>query len=353
MSDDGAVLASWWREHVSTGGLPAAATVVQQRLVRAVGRAELPSGPVFVKVMAFPRAKDRLRYLFRALPGAHEATMLAAVAAAGIPCPRVVAVETLRRRLLPHRSMLVLRALPVAPTTRTWTEQLAAEARIGVALLAAGIVHGDLNLGNFVTLPGGELAVLDLQSARRGGGGCRARMDIAARLLGEHVVAGHLTAAAGVPVLRAVGLLTSDVEAAAVLELAALRHRLWLRGRIRRCLQQSTEYSRAIRWNGVEHRQRGPLPAGQWHCGPRAFLRRAWLGQRALQVLEGRSPRLPAIFCGWPWLPSRSAVYVPDSLRGVPVQAELQVLSEGFERHRQWLDRRWHGTLPLQTAGRK
>lgn len=353
MNGDDAVLAAWWGEHVATGRLPAAATVVQQRLVRAVGRAELPSGPVFLKVMAFPRAKDRLRYLCRALPAAHEAAMLAAVAAAGIPCPGVVGIRTLRRRLLPHRSMLVLRALPVAPSTRTWTEQLAAQARIGVALLAAGIVHGDLNLGNFVTLADGNLAVLDLQSARRGAASARARLDIAARLLGEHVFAGHLPVAAGVPVLRAAGLLTTDAEAVAVADLAARRHHLWLRGRIRRCLQESTEYSRAIRWNGIEHRHRGELPPGRWHAGARAVLRRAWLGQRALQVREGRVPRLPAFFAGWPWLPCRSAVYVPDSFRGGTVQTELQVLSEGFERHRQLLDRRWQGTLPLQVAGRK
>ena len=76
---DAAVVARWWQHFVATGRLPAELPLVQGRLVRAVHRGELPSGPVFVKVMTFPRGKDRLRYLLRALPGEHEARMLAAV----------------------------------------------------------------------------------------------------------------------------------------------------------------------------------------------------------------------------------------------------------------------------------
>ena len=54
-AEDAAVVADWWREVVATGTLPAGVEPVVGRLVRQVGRAQLPSGPVFVKVMAFPR----------------------------------------------------------------------------------------------------------------------------------------------------------------------------------------------------------------------------------------------------------------------------------------------------------
>ena len=73
----------------------------------------LEKGRAFFKVMAFPRAKDRLRYLLRSLPGTHEARMLGRVAVAGIPCPQVLAVRSARRLGMPYRSLLVLRALPV------------------------------------------------------------------------------------------------------------------------------------------------------------------------------------------------------------------------------------------------
>jgi hypothetical protein len=183
--DDGAVLQRWWNEFASTGRLPNDLEPVQARLVRAVHRGELPSGPVYVKVMTFPRAKDRLRYLLRALPGAHEARMLRATAAAGIVCPEVVFVRTARRFGLPHRSMLVLRALAVRSPALDPAARLLGEAAVAARLLAAGIVHRDLHGENFVELQDGRLAVLDLQSAAmvRRPPGAAARIRAAARLL--------------------------------------------------------------------------------------------------------------------------------------------------------------------------
>ena len=65
---------AWWEEIVADPSvLPDGVALVQSRLVRAVGRATLPSGvEVYLKIMGFPRGKDRLRYLLRPLPAMHE-----------------------------------------------------------------------------------------------------------------------------------------------------------------------------------------------------------------------------------------------------------------------------------------
>jgi hypothetical protein len=321
--NDAGVLGRWWQEVLATGGLPADVVPVQSRLVRAVGRGELPSGPVFVKVMAFPRAKDRLRYCARPLPAAHEAAMLAVVAAAGIPCPEVVAVRTARRGLLPFRSLLVLRALPVVADSRTAAEQTGEQAALAQHLLRAGVHHRDLNRGNFVRLRDGRLAVLDLQSARRGSDKASTRRLLAARLLSEcepaiwtdagtALVASGLIAAAELP---AVGLAAGQLLAR------------WRRTRLRRCLQESSEFERRIHWCGIEHRQRGELPPGRWVTGARRRLRAAWLGQRRLQLADGRSGQVAAYFAPWWWFPGPAAVYVPAAFSDDAVSAELQWLA--------------------------
>ena len=98
---EGAELEAWWRGFVAEGRLPEALQLVQGRLIRSVHKGPLGSGTVFVKTMSFPRAKDRLRYLLRALPAAHEAAMLRRAAAAGVRCPEVLAAFGERRLGLP------------------------------------------------------------------------------------------------------------------------------------------------------------------------------------------------------------------------------------------------------------
>lgn len=338
---DAPTLSRWWREVRGTGRLPADATPVRTRLVRAVGRAGLPSGDAFLKLMTFPRWKDRLRYLLRPVPAVHEGRMLARVAAAGIPCPEVVAVRTARRVGLPRRSLLVLRALsvlePHAGGTRddgshADADQVAERAALALRLWQAGLVHGDLNRDNFVRLRDGRLAVLDLQSARPAAGpGDPGRLQMAARLLWGLEDAAPTGAA-----LVGSGLVAAD-ELPQVRGLARDLRLRWLAGRVLRCLRETTEFARRIRWGGIEHRLRGDLPPGRWLYGGNELLR-AWVGQRALQVLEGRPPSLVALFRRWPWFRAACSVYIPAGLEST-ARSELQLLQEGFVKHHALLSR--------------
>lgn len=326
---DRAVLEGWWRTFVGTGRLPDQLSLVQGRLVRTVHRGELPSGPVYVKAMTFPRGKDRLRYLLRALPGAHESAMLRHLAVASVPCPEVVDVRTARRFGLPWRSLLVLRALPVVPETAPPAVRLADEAKLAARLLALGVEHHDLHSGNFVRLVDGRLAVLDLQSARRSAsaGSQKARLRAAVRLVRD-VAASE---AVLLDALRQGGLVQDAAEAQQVLarrHAERLRH---LRSRAHRCLTESTGYTWRFCWSGREFRRRGELGSGRWVWGGRK-LRRAWIGACALQQAGLPSPDFRGLFQNWWWLGGRCALYVPTPLDADRIEAAVQEALDG-----------WHG----------
>lgn len=296
---DDAVVDRWWRAFVADGRLPPELAPVQTRLIRGVHRGELPSGLVHVKTMAFPRAKDRLRYAFRALPAAHEAAMLRALAHAGVVVPEVVAVRTLRAGLLPRRSLLVLRTLPVAAAeSAPPAERLREQAALAARMLAAGVAHGDLHDGNFVRLVDGRLAVLDLQSARllgpRQATARRTRVRLAAKLLQDRPAADAGAVVAG-------GLLRDDAERREAEAQAAAQAAAFARGRVARCAAESTEFTREWHWWGCEHRRRGALGEARWvDVGPRAHA--AWRGQRVRELAGARD--LPFLGCRrrWPWL---------------------------------------------------
>lgn len=328
---DAAVLDRWWRHFVATGALPPELPLVQRRLVRAVHRGELPSGPAHVKVMTFPRAKDRLRYLLRALPAEHEANMLRRVAAAGIPCPAVLAVRTARRAGLPHRSLLVLRTLALAPDgDEAPARRLSDEAGLTQRLLAAGVVHHDLHGGNFLRLASGELAVIDLQSASAAGARAAAsgvRIAAAARLARERPGLGDDTALA---IVRDAGLLHDDAEVARAALRIAKERAHYRRSRVLRCFAESTEFTRRVRWNGIEHALRGERPAGRWRAHPVA--RDAWLGQRILQLDGERAPLFAAYFHKWWWLGGSGALYVPAACRDEDLDAEARFAAAAAAR---------------------
>jgi len=323
---DLACLEAMWQEVLATGVLPAAAVPVRTRLVRAVGTVALPSGLAYLKVMSFPRAGDKLRYLLRALPAAHEAAMLLRVRAAGIACPEVLAVRTRRAALLPHRSMLALRALPVAADDAAPQERLAQRAALARRLLDAGLFHPDLNTDNFARLQEGGLAVLDLQSVRPVRARTRAARRMAARLLLE---AADVEPARALELLAAAGLAQrgdSGVE-----RLAAAIARDWLWARVLRCWRTSTEFVAERGWLRREHRRRGDLPPGRWVAGGRD-LARCWEGQRLLEVLEGRPPVLLGIRVMSPWLPGECSVYVPATVAEERVRDELRAMDEAHRR---------------------
>ena len=330
---DAAVVDRWWTTFVATGALPSELPLVQGRLVRAVHRGELPSGPVYVKVMTFPRAKDRLRYLLRALPAQHEAAMLGRLAAARVPCPEVVAVRTQRRLGLPARSLLVLRALPVAAASAAAAEdpqqRLRDEAALAVRLLAAGIEHHDLHGGNFVRLADGRLAVLDLQSARPSAraGSDRARLAAAARLVRDR----HGDDAVAMAALLAAGLLHDAAEVAGVLAQRQRDAAHFRRSRAHRCLRESTEYTWQLRLTGREFRLRAGLGDGRWWWGGDE-LRRAWIGQCVLRLDAGTAPTFHGFFQKWWWLGGAAALYVPRRLADDGVDAAVRDALTGWGR---------------------
>jgi hypothetical protein len=318
---DRETLGRWWRwclEH--PGALPPDVEPVHVRLVRAVGSGCLPdAGPVHLKVMSFPRAKDRLRYLPRALPAVHEATVLAAVRAAGLPCPDVIAARGARHRLLPRLSLLVTRTLPAAPRPVAADEVV----RIAAALAAAGVFHPDLHPGNLLPLADGGVAVLDLQSARLRGAplGAADRTAMAARLLAD--------AAVEPPALVRAGLLAPASLAAAQAQAGEVRRRMLVR-RIRRCMRTSTEFETRRRWNGALHWRRGAAGLGTLHGG--SELVRWWLGDRAREVLDGAPPVLSGLFRKSWWFPGQHSVYSPADSDAV--LGQRHALLQGYARLR-------------------
>lgn len=321
---DEQVLDGWWRTFVATGGVPDELQHVQGRLIRAVHRGSLPSGDVHVKTMTFPRAKDRLRYAFRALPAEHEARMLRAVRAAGLPCPEVVGVRAQRRLGLPHRCMLVLRSLALREQAEDPLQRIDDEVELAMQLLRAGIHHRDLHRENFVRAASGELCVLDLQSADViGAARARAyqtRLNVAARLLRDRSEPERDRALLR---MRAVGLVTSDTEADSVVARATRAEERYQEGRIRRCLTNSTEFERIWHPSGIEYRARGALPEGRWWRSP-GPLRDAWIGQRRRHMSGGSSPVFAAFFQKWWWLGGGASLYVPFTCADERIEVEVR-----------------------------
>jgi hypothetical protein len=305
---DLAQLDAWLAECAAAPGqLPAGVEPVQTRLVRAVGRGQLPdTGPVFFKVMAFPRRADRLRYWLRALPAQHEAAMLCAARAAGVACPEVLAVVAQRGGLgRPRLSVLVTRGLDLLPEQ---PPGLSACAVLAGRLCAAGVVHPDLHAGNFLSLRDGRTAVLDLQSARRArlGVSLRRRRQLAVRLLAADWPQPEVATALLPAGLINAAQLPAAVGAAAAWRAAAQRRR------VARCLVESTEFAVQRRFWGVLRQRRELRAGGEWVHGGRG-LRQAWLGARYREVMHEEPSQLGALFCNWWWLPARCSVYIQGS----------------------------------------
>lgn len=288
-------LDAWWRHFVATGRAHPDLEPVQARLIRTVHRGALAGRTVYVKAMTFPRGKDRLRYSVRPMPTAHEAELLRAAAAAGVRCPEVLAERSQRRCGLPRRAMLVLEGLPAEPCRLP--EDLADCARTVRRLLAAGIVHRDLHLGNFLRLPDGTIAMLDFQSARRTPGPADGRVERVAAAAWLLFAASAQAERAAAEVQRG-GLLVDAGEVAAALAEAARMRQEWAARRRVRCLQTSTQFER--RWSplGWCVRRRVPPAPTAWRRGG-CELREAWIGEHLLVEQGGATPRFAGLRREW------------------------------------------------------
>ncbi len=313
---------------------------MQARLVRAVGRAELPTvGQVFLKVMNFPRAKDQLRYSLRALPAMHEARMLQVLQQANIPCPEVLWAGSQRRTLLPSLSMLVTQALDLADTDADADADTDASVSVpemvamAQALIAAGVYHPDLNRGNFLQLRDGRVAVLDLQSARLGSKGLTdgRRLQMLMRLLGDQPESERQAIMAA---MLQQGLLQAAEEAQVWQALGQLQ-RQQLIGRIRRCMQESTIFT--VQWSGhgVSYQRRNMDAKPEVVEGGGEMLR-YWIGDRALEVLDGHAPILAACHRPWPLLPGKNQLSMNQQTAQSLNQASAELLA-GYQRYQQLL----------------
>lgn len=331
-ADAAATLGDWLSACARTPGtLPPGVELVQTRLIRTVGRGELPGiGTAFVKVMGFPRGKDRLRYVHRALPARHEARVLDAVAARvpELPAPETLAWSGARAGgLVPKLSVLVTRGLDVdvaAPVP-----SLADRADAARRLCAAGIEHGDLHVGNFVRLGDGRTAVLDLQSARLRHGPVdpRARVRVAAKLV-ESEAEGALD------VVVAQGLLDATEREAARASADRLRAQTIDR-RVRRCLQESSEFARRFGVAAVRHLRRGAADESALVRRPDPDALRLWIGDRVREVLDGAQPLLAGVVR--PLLPNlgvRPAVLFGSDDAAARVEADRAELLSAFVRYR-------------------
>lgn len=334
---DAAQMAAWVDFCVAhPGRLPPDVDTVQARLVRAVGRGRMPSGAVaYLKVMGFPRRRDRVRYWLRSLPAQHEAAMLRATTAAGVACPAVLAVAGARGTGgCPRASVLATAALDLLPDS---IPRLSVCSGVASRLADAGIVHADLHEQNFIPLASGECAVLDLQSARLRAGPVRRGLRVA--------MAGRLLAAdwreSEVPDAVVVAGLIERSELADALSRAQHLRAAAIGRRVRRCMMESTDFCVFHRAWGHLIQRRALPPGGTWLPGGRELIR-AWVGARFCEVVEHESPQLGALFLNSWWLPSRCSVYIP----------EADGVARFAERCSRWLDA-YHRFKNMTGGGRR
>ena len=154
---------------------------------------------------------------------------------------------------------------------------------------------------------------------------------MAAKLLTERpdcagdLVASGLVAAEG---------LDSAKEAAQAVRGAALRRR------ILRCQQESTEFVKTRTLSGTTVTRRNSSDDGEWIEGGSELIQ-YWIGERVLEVMDGRKPKLLALFRKSWWLPGAHSAKIRVS-RGVGTHdMEVSKLLDGFERFQALLRGGW------------
>lgn len=324
---------AWWEEIVrAPGRLPDGVSLVLSRLVRVVGRGALPSGvEVYLKLMGFPRAKDKLRYLVRALPAVHEASILRYLGTTDIRVPEVMAARGLRRRGLPHACALVTRALPVVE------RELQPDPVLDVvfALRDAGVFHPDLHSDNFLPLEDGAVGVLDMQSARRRR---VIPLEDTTRMLVTLVAHRAYQGADVQPWCEALRVRGYDEQS--VGRIRDLAVKVNTRSRcdwMQRCLKESTQFTVRPGVFRTRYERRAMAETGVWVEGGTEMFR-YWMGDRALEILAGATPVLAALDRPRKGTPGRHMVRLPGGESALAEHAER--LLAGYERYREEISRR-------------
>ena len=269
--------------------------LVKDNRVRTVARLPDPTEParrrLYVKRYKFPKRLARLRHLAVRTQPEVELRVCRALQRAGIPTCDVLAVAVRRRRGLPVEGFLVSREIPrveplgdylrrvtsapEAAGTADLSELAVELAALTARLIGAGFYHHDYHAGNLLidpTAPPGErLFVVDLHSVRLRRSGRRGVLRMLAML---SLSAGG----AGVPMalheefLRAFLAARAGGQDPTAGELAAWRamasrarrrlHHAHMRSRTRRCMLESTLFTRDTAGDFVVRRRRDfPLRA--------------------------------------------------------------------------------------------
>ena len=263
----------------SPGAAPAGAVVVKSNPKRTVFRLESAGRQYYVKHHLFRGPADTVAALFRGTRAAREWRNLRFLQSRGIAAAPPVALGVKRRWGLPVESFLITEAVPgrslkavahdlvSTPSTagRTRARRLTrAVADLVRHVHAAGLDCPDLHGENIlVTGPGNALCLLDVHAARR----CRCALakarrtqnlgflccsfgrkgpDLTDRL---RFVSTYLGQRVSRPAFRA-----ALAHIAAEVERLRARH---IRSRSRRCVRESSEFTRARTPLGLVYRRRG------------------------------------------------------------------------------------------------
>ncbi len=256
------------------------AELVKDSTTRTVARLDdpvLPDGPgLYVKRYKFRDLTDWLRYALVPTKAEQEWRVSRALQAAGIPACDVLAIAERRRACLPQEGFLVSREIEDTRVLADFAGQeheadLRAElldelAALTAALANGGFYHRDCHAGNLLVRPeapaGRRLFVTDLHAIRRRRVGLR-RMTHMLAMLWPTV---EQLGGDEVRFLRALlgnwrgGPEPSEVSVRGLAHRVRRRrqrlHRRHVRSRTKRCLKESSLFTRDVTEDFVVHRRR-------------------------------------------------------------------------------------------------
>jgi len=252
---------------------------VKDNTVRTVARLADPAGPdvpgLYVKRFKFRKMRERLKHLLVPTKPRVEWRAGRALQAAGIPTCDVLAMAVSRSRGLPREGFLVSREVQGAETLQAFLQAHPADrevldelAELTARFVDAGFYHHDYHVGNLLIDPqspvGQRLSIIDLHSVRCRPPGRRGLLRMLSMLTlsaggagvdaeGQHrLVSGFLEARQDHPLSQAerVGWLRSIACA------RQRQHQAHMRSRTRRCVVESSLFTRERTHEFVVHRRR-------------------------------------------------------------------------------------------------